>query len=65
MFEALQRTNRAQLRAEGRVYGDGLHKVEPNELARIPARLVLDGVKTHVGIQEQVSMLVGKSLWPV
>jgi adenine-specific DNA-methyltransferase len=58
VFEALQRTNPAQLRAEGRVYGGGLHKVEPNELARIPARLVLDSVKTHVRIAEQTLMFV-------
>jgi adenine-specific DNA-methyltransferase len=56
VFEALQHTNPAQLQAEGRVYGGGLHKVEPNELARIPARLVLDSVKTHVRIEEQSSM---------
>jgi predicted RNA methylase len=56
VFEALQRTNPAQLRAEGRVYGGGLHKVEPKELARIPARLVLDSVKTHVRTEEQTSM---------
>jgi hypothetical protein len=56
VFEALQRTNPTQLRAEGRVYGGGLHKVEPSELARIPARLVLDSVKTHMRIEEQVSM---------
>jgi adenine-specific DNA-methyltransferase len=56
VFQALQLTNPAQLRAEGRVYGGGLHKVEPNELARIPARLVLDSVKTHGRIEEQTSM---------
>ena len=56
VFEALERTNPEQLQAEGRVYGGGLHKVEPNELARIPARLVLDSVKTHVRIEEQTSM---------
>ena len=56
VFEALQRTNPAQLRAEVRVYGGGLHKVEPNELACIPARLVLDSVKTHVRIDAEMSM---------
>jgi hypothetical protein len=55
VFEALQRTNPAQLRAEGLVYGGGLHKVEPNELARIPARVVLDSAKTHVRVEEQTS----------
>ena len=37
VFEALQRITPAQLLAEGRVYGGGLHKLEPNELANAPA----------------------------
>jgi hypothetical protein len=56
IFEALQRITPAQLLSEGRVYGGGLHKVEPNELSQVPARLVLDSVKTHVRIEEQVAM---------
>jgi hypothetical protein len=31
--------------------------VEPKELAQIPARLVLDGMETHVRIEEQLPML--------
>jgi adenine-specific DNA-methyltransferase len=57
VFEALQRITPAQLLSEGRVYGGGLHKVEPKELAQIPARLVLDGMETHVRIEEQLPML--------
>jgi len=57
VFEALQRTTPAQLLSEGRVYGGGLHKVEPKELAQISARLVLDSVGTHVRIDEQLPML--------
>ncbi len=57
VFEALQRITPAQLITEGRVYGGGLHKVEPKELAQIPARVVLDAVKTHVHIEEQMPML--------
>ena len=37
VFAALQRITPAQLLSEGRVYGGGLHKVEPNELAQTPA----------------------------
>lgn len=57
VFEALQRITPTQLITEGRVYGGGLHKVEPKELAQIPARGVLDAVKAHVHILEQIPML--------
>ncbi|MBI3680283.1 MAG: N-6 DNA methylase [Acidobacteria bacterium] len=56
VFEALQRITPAQFLSEGRVYGGGLHKVEPNELAQIPARLVLDAIETHVRIEQQVPL---------
>jgi len=59
VFEGLQRTNPAQLRAEGRVYGGGLNRpshLVPGTCLFIPARLVLDSVKTHVRIEEQTSM---------
>lgn len=57
MWEILNRITPHQLLSEGRVYGGGLHKVEPKELAQIPARLVLDSIKTHVRIEEQMPML--------
>ncbi|HMC58991.1 MAG TPA: hypothetical protein VKJ01_07360 [Candidatus Solibacter sp.] len=57
VFEALQRITPAQLLSEGRVYGGGLHKVEPKELAQIPARLVLDSIGRHVRVEEQLPML--------
>jgi hypothetical protein len=56
VFEALQRITPGQLVSEGRVYGGGLHKVEPKELAQISASLVLDSVKSHVRIERQVPM---------
>jgi hypothetical protein len=45
VFRALQRITPMQLITEGRVYGGGLHKVEPKELAHIPARPVLDSLQ--------------------
>lgn len=53
VFEALQRITPAQLLSEGRVYGGGLHKVEPKELAQIPARTVLENIDGHIRIDRQ------------
>jgi adenine-specific DNA-methyltransferase len=61
VFEALQRITPAQLLSEGRVYGGGLHKVEPKELAQISAQLVLASVEAHVRIEQQVPMIFTSS----
>jgi hypothetical protein len=53
VFAALQRITPAQLVSEGRVYGGGLHKVEPKELAKIPARFVLESIGGHLRIEHQ------------
>ena len=56
IFEALQRITPAQFLSEGRVYGGGLHKMEPRELAQIPARVVLDAVGIHINIERQENL---------
>jgi hypothetical protein len=53
VFEALQSVTHGQFISEGRVYGGGLHKVEPKELAQIPARVVLESIDGHFHIQRQ------------
>ena len=53
VFEALQGITPAQFLSEGRVYGGGLHKVEPKELAQIPAGAVLDRLDADVVIGRQ------------
>jgi len=58
VFEALQLITPAQLLSEGRVYGGGLHKVEPRELAQISARPVIEVIASHVRIEHQLSMFV-------
>ncbi len=57
VFGALQRITPAQLLSEGRVYGGGLHKVEPKELAQIPARAVLEALP-QIDLQLQGNLFV-------
>jgi len=53
VFEAFQCVTPGQFNSEGRVYGGGLHKVEPKELAQIPARVVLESIDGHFHIERQ------------
>jgi len=53
VFEALQSITAAHFATEGRVYGGGLHKVEPRELAQVPARNVLESIGPLAGIARQ------------
>lgn len=57
VFHALQRITPGQFLSQGRVYGGGLHKVEPKELAQIPARVVLDAIGIDLHIQRQGKLL--------
>jgi len=56
VFEALQSVTPGQFISEGRVYGGGLHKVEPKELAQIPARAVLESIDGHFHIERQENL---------
>ena len=47
VFRALQRIAPTEFVAEGRVYGGGLHKVEPGELSKIPAPSTLHVMRTE------------------
>lgn len=56
VFGALQRITPEQLICQGRVYGGGLHKVEPKELAQISARPVLDALRARTRVEHQSSL---------
>jgi adenine-specific DNA-methyltransferase len=47
VWEALNRIDPSQLLGEGRVYGGGLHKLEPRELANVPVAELAD-ILDHV-----------------
>ncbi len=42
VWEALNQLDPADMLAEGRVYGGGLHKIEPKELAQVPVEALAD-----------------------
>jgi hypothetical protein len=56
VFASLQQITTAELISEGRVYGGGLHKVEPSELAHAPARTLLKCLVGHVRLEKQLPM---------
>ena len=53
VFQGLQHITPAQMVSEGRVYGGGLHKVEPKELAQIPARSVIESMAAYLQFEHQ------------
>jgi len=53
IFAALQSVKAGQFISAGRVYGGGLHKVEPKELAQIPALAILESIDGDIRIDWQ------------
>jgi predicted RNA methylase len=58
IFDKLQNINPEMFIAEGRVYGGGLHKVEPKELARIPVGVLFEGLESTLRRGHQLTMLM-------
>lgn len=56
IFEKLQNISPDQFISEGRVYGGGLHKVEPKELAKIPAGDLFKGLESTIRKGQQLSL---------
>jgi len=66
VFALLGQVTGHELRGEGRVYGGGLHKIEPSELARISASAFVDrwpelrrAVHRQAGLFDEVSSAPG------
>jgi hypothetical protein len=58
VWEALNSITPQSMVSEGRVYGGGLHKLEPNELANVPADAVLEAAQlTMTPGQRQLRLL--------
>jgi hypothetical protein len=53
IFETLQSIGPERFISEGRVYGGGLHKVEPKELAKIPAGFLLEKIDSVLQVGRQ------------
>ena len=58
LFELLKRTSHEQLLYQGRTYGGGLNKIEPNELARVP--LPNEPLLERIGSQPRQFVLLEK-----
>ncbi|HKZ86695.1 MAG TPA: N-6 DNA methylase [Anaerolineae bacterium] len=58
LFELLKRASQEHLLYEGRTYGGGLNKIEPNELARVP--LPNDPILEHIGSKPRQFVLLEK-----
>jgi len=56
VFDNLQNISPEQFISQGRVYGGGLHKVEPKELARIPAGFLFEGLGITLRQGQQLAM---------
>ncbi len=47
IWACLNQLSQQAMLAEGRVYGGGLHKLEPRELGNVPARALADVLLEH------------------
>lgn len=58
VWEALNRITPDQLLGEGRVYGGGLHKLEPKELANVPVSELADLMPNEGRVEQQAELFI-------
>ena len=63
VWEALNTLTPGQLLSEGRVYGGGLHKLEPKELANVDAT-VINALRLSIGERQYSSSWNSVRTWP-
>jgi len=63
VWKALCSITAEKLIGEGRIYGGGLYKLEPKELANVPAEIVLDALKSEkeFKLTKQLELFSGQS----
>ena len=59
VFDALSSLEPREMKEEGRVYGGGLHKIEPAELARVPAETIMREIAELGQANEADALLPG------
>jgi hypothetical protein len=59
VWDGLRQLSVASLKAEGRLYGGGLHKMEPNELSRVPAGRLAQMLPHSVLPKTQINLFHG------
>jgi predicted RNA methylase len=62
IFDKLRNISPELFISEGRVYGGGLHKVEPKELAKIPVEFMFEGLESTLRRGQQLTMLMTECL---
>lgn len=63
VFAALQSLDTATITGSGRVYGGGLFKMEPKELATIPAQFVLDALAADLAMKRTKQRSLFNDSW--
>ena len=65
VWQALNQISTSTLTSEGRVYGGGLHKLEPKELGNVPAETILAALEAKaLGKMKQLSLAMERrKLW--
>ena len=58
VWEALSSITPQMMTGEGRLYGGGLHKIEPKELGRVSADIVFNSIGAELAVNRQKKLFV-------